>query len=191
MSSARPSAALDRTTGPSCPPALPAPPAPPALPALSARRLRNLQHLSRLNLVGIRQLVAIGVEDVHVGVRIAKLVARDPAQGVARLDRIRRLAGSRCGPANRLDVGDDVLLPGRNRLDRVPDLVCLLLSLNGALEIELTVALLGRAFHSEALGSLNCILVAATQFHEEPPLISGRQVQVHRQAAIDLRANPV
>ena len=36
--------------------------------------LRNLQDLPRLNLVGMGDLIAIGVEDVHVRVRVTERV---------------------------------------------------------------------------------------------------------------------
>jgi hypothetical protein len=60
------------------------------------RRLRNLQHLARLDLVRIAQLIWVGVEDVHVGVRIAKHFLGDLAERVTGQDRGGALGGAGC-----------------------------------------------------------------------------------------------
>ena len=56
----------------------------PATPVLR----RNLQFLTRLDLVGIAELVAIGVEDLPIRIRITEKVLGDFAQGVACFDRV-------------------------------------------------------------------------------------------------------
>src|SRR5206468_10814529 len=104
----------------------------------------NLERLPRLDLVGIGKLIAVRVENLHVRVRVAELLPRDLAQRITRSDLVRgRRTTGRGATADGFDVGDDVLLPCRNRLDGVPDLVRLLLGLNCAFEIELAIALLG------------------------------------------------
>jgi hypothetical protein len=55
---------------------------------LFAGDLRNLQDLSRFDLIRIRQLIAICLEDFHVRVGIAKLLSGDLAQCVAGFDRV-------------------------------------------------------------------------------------------------------
>src|SRR3954463_14025697 len=90
-------------------------------PALFLDALWNLQDLPRLDLVRIRQLIAVRVENGWVGVRITKELLGDLAQRVACFDRVGLLrpaarlsaaggrAASRC-----LDVGDDLVFPIRN-----------------------------------------------------------------------------
>jgi hypothetical protein len=94
---------------------------------LLVRRLRDLQDLSRLDFVGIGQLVTVRVENLLVGVGIAQQFLGDFAQRIARLHRVCRL----CDDPGCLDVGDDLVWPVRNRLDGVPNLVCLLLGIDG------------------------------------------------------------
>src|SRR5262247_395867 len=106
----------------------------------------NLQHLSRLDLVRIAEDVPVRVEDLRVGVRVAERLLRDLAQRVARLDGVGLLT-LRSGltllrsrwRAGRADVSHNLLLPGRDRLDRVPDLVGFLLRPDGPLEVKLAV----------------------------------------------------
>src|SRR5688500_11417415 len=61
---------------------------------LFARVLRNLQHLPRLDLVRVAQLVAVGVEDVHVVVGVAEKALRNRAQGVALFHGVGRRFGA-------------------------------------------------------------------------------------------------
>src|SRR5689334_2363480 len=55
------------------------------------------QHLSRLDQVRVGQLIAVGLEDLHVGARVAQMRLRDLAERVARLDGIGRGCGSAAG----------------------------------------------------------------------------------------------
>jgi hypothetical protein len=95
--------------------------------------LGQAQHLTRLDLVGIRQLILVPVEDLHLVAGAAQLLLGNGAQGIFGFHRL--------GPARRrasyLDIRHDVLLPGRDGLDRVPDLVALRFGLNGSFQIEL------------------------------------------------------
>ena len=110
------------------------------------KALRQIQHLPRLDFVGIAQLVAIGLEDFHVHVGVTKLRLGDLAQRIACFDRVGLLHGS-CGgtawSARHLDVGDDVVPPRENCLDRQPNLVLFRFGGDRAREIELSVAFLG------------------------------------------------
>jgi hypothetical protein len=64
-----------------------------------------------------------------------------------------------------LDLGDDVVAPVGDGLDRIPDLVDLILVLHHPREVELALALLRRAFHAEALGHLDRVIVFVSQVH--------------------------
>src|SRR3954463_11883969 len=125
--------------------------------------LRNLEHLSRLDLVGVRQLIAVRVEDRRVRVGVAQELLRNLAERVAGLHgvglRLRLLRGA---PA-RLDVGDDLRVPVRNRLDRVPNLVRLVLRLHRALDKQLAVALLGRPVEVKSFCRFHGVLVLSGQ----------------------------
>src|SRR5688572_1722961 len=91
------------------------------------RQRRNLEYLAWLDLVRVCELIAIGVEDVHVRVGIPELLLRDLAERVTALHRIRfaRCLPGRAGdllrsPWLHLDIGRNLALPVRNRLDGIP-----------------------------------------------------------------------
>jgi hypothetical protein len=99
-----------------------------AAPTNVAKGLGQAKHLTGLDLVGIRQLILVQVEDLHLVAGAAQLLLGNGAQGIFGFHRL--------GPARRrasyLDIRHDVLLPGRDGLDRVPDLVALRFGLNGS-----------------------------------------------------------
>src|SRR5215218_6807475 len=150
--------------------------------ARCAAPLWNLQNLARPDLVRVGQLVLVRLEDLHVGVRVAKVLLRDLAQCIAGLDRVRspggscrgarrRRRGSRCGSARSpgtacdADVGDDVLLPVGDGLDGIPDLVLVIVGRHRSGEMQLSVTLLGVALKT-ALGCLNSMRVLVSQTHQ-------------------------
>jgi hypothetical protein len=61
----------------------------------------NPQNLSRLDLVRVLQLIAIRLEDLHVGVCVAQVVAGDGAQRISRLHRVSSSRGGRAGARGR------------------------------------------------------------------------------------------
>src|SRR5688500_5815138 len=106
----------------------------------------DLQYLPRFDLVGIRELILVRLEDLHVGSGAAQLVLGNLAERVASLDRVgSRRGGRRRRAARDLDIRHDVVLPSRNGLDGSPDFVLFSLGGHRALEVQLAIALLGTA----------------------------------------------
>src|SRR5215218_6328492 len=148
--------------------------------ARCAAPLWNLQNLARPDLVRVGQLVLVRLEDLHIGVRVAKVILRDLAQCIAGLDRVRsarsrcrgaRRRRSRCGSARSrrtacdADVGNDVLLPVGDGLDGIPDLVLVIVGRHRSGEMQLSITLLGVALKT-ALGCLNSMRVLVSQTHQ-------------------------
>src|SRR4030095_7242530 len=112
------------------------------------------------------------VEDIRVGVRVAEGLLRDLAQRIARLDGVGFLT-LRSGltllrsrlRAGRADISHDLLLPGRDRFDRVPNLVRFLLRLDCPLEVQFAVAFFRVALHVEILRRLNGVVVLLPKCH--------------------------
>src|SRR4030095_10602296 len=126
------------------------------------------------------------VEDIRVGVRVAEGLLRDLAQRIARLDGVGFLT-LRSGltllrsrlRAGRADISHDLLLPGWDRFDRVPNLVRFLLRLDCPLEVQLAVAFLGVALHVEILRRLNGVVVLLPNSHVFLLRgVDGKQVQL-------------
>src|SRR6185503_3237429 len=119
-------------------------------PPLARPRSGEPQYLPRLDQIGIAQLILVEIEDLHVVRRAAQLVLGDTAQRIARLHRVRfaracvrrPCASVVRGPARHFDVGDDVLLPGGNSFDGIPNLVFLCFGGDGPREVELAVTFL-------------------------------------------------
>jgi ActR/RegA family two-component response regulator len=109
----------------------------------------NVQGLSRFDLVRIGQLIAIGLEDLHVLVGVAVELLADLRQRIARLDRVGLPGGCalRAGPClgRRSDAGidrhvDQHVRHGRiGRLDGRPQLVLGLFRWRGAAHQQLVV----------------------------------------------------
>src|SRR5262249_2643865 len=99
-----------------------------------------------------------------------ELVLGDLAERLACLHGVRpHLPRGRRWRGNHGDVGDHFLLPIGDRLDRIPDLVLLGVRRDGALEVELAVALL-RVAVEHALARLDRVNVLITQSHHSPLL---------------------
>src|SRR4051812_27116692 len=108
-------------------------------PRTPTAELRNSQHLAGLDQIRIAELVAIRFKYLHVGVGVAKVLLGDLAERIAGFHRV-SLAGSRrrgstrrSSPAARrrtapghVDLGDHIVAPLRDRLDRIPDFVLFL-----------------------------------------------------------------
>src|SRR5262245_2160767 len=100
---------------------------------------RNNQLLPHLNLVRVRELVAVGVKNAHVFVRAAIKLLADLGERVAGLDGIslpaRRGASYGCGSLLRRfdsDVGREVTVVRIDQLDLIPDRVLGLLGRGSA-----------------------------------------------------------
>jgi hypothetical protein len=100
-------------------------------------------------------LIFVQFKDLHVGACIAEVFFRDLAERIAGLDRVslcswcrrrrsggrlcrgRRRAGRCARSASHPNVSVDILLPGGNGLNRIPDFVLFCLSGDGSLEYQL------------------------------------------------------
>src|SRR5215510_2081258 len=101
-----------------------------AHPARALSFRRNNQLLPRLNLVRVRERVAVGVKDAHIFVRATVKLLADLRERVAGFDGICLTArrGASYGRGSLLrrfnsDVGREVTVVRVDQLDLIPDLV--------------------------------------------------------------------
>src|SRR5215207_1073219 len=110
---------------------------------------RNLQNLARLDLVRVRQLIAVRLEDFRVGACASEMLFGNRTESVACFYRVGPSAAA-AGRTHRsatgdLDVSDNVIFPGGDRLDGIPELILLILCLHCCVEMQLAVALYSAA----------------------------------------------